>query len=84
MTFKIWPWEKGNDTQRESIDDIITSLSRIALLGSFSFDDDITASVLGLLEQQGISLKDLERELEIWTHIEETREFIELRVQEVE
>ena len=71
---------------KESIDDIITSLSRIALLGPFSSDDDdLTASVLGLLELQGASSKgDLERELEIWTQIEETQDFIELQAQEVE
>ena len=50
-----------------------------------SHDDDLTASVLGLLELQGASSKgDLERELEIWTQIEETQDFIELQAQEVE
>jgi len=59
---------------KESIDDIIASLSRIALLGSFfSDDDDLTANVLGLIELQGNSSKeDLVIDLEIWTQIEET------------
>ena len=64
---------------KESIDHIIASLSRIALLCSFSSDDDdLTAYVLGLIELHGNSSKeDIVRDLEIWTQIEETSNFIE-------
>ena len=65
---------------KESINDIIASLSRIALLGSFlSDDDDLTANVLRLIELKGNSSKeDLVRDLGMWTQIEETSDFIEL------
>ena len=64
---------------KESIDDIIASQSRIALIGSFLFDDDdLTAIVLGLIELHGnSSKKDIVRDLQIWTQIEETSNFIE-------
>ena len=69
---------------KESNDDIIASLSWIALLGSFlSDDDDLTTSVQGLIELQGTFSKEyLVRDLEIWTQIGETSDFIELRTQE--
>jgi hypothetical protein len=72
--------------KKESIDDIIASLSQILLLGvSLSDDDDdLTANVRGLIElQQNSSKEDLVRDLEIWTQIEETSNFIELQNQEV-
>ncbi len=65
---------------KESIDDIIDSLSQFSLLGtSSSDDDDLTANVLGLIELRANSLtEDLVQDLVIWTQIEETSNFIEL------
>jgi hypothetical protein len=75
--------EHGSRTKcviSQEIDDIIASLSRISFLCASSFDDDdLTENVRGLIELQGNSLKeDLARDLEMWTQIEETSDFIQL------
>ena len=70
---------------KESIDDVIASLSQISLLDASSDDDDLTANVRGLIElQRNSSKEDLVRDLELWTQIEETSDFIELRNHELE
>ena len=70
---------------RESLDIVIDGLSQLSLPNNASSDDDLTASICGLVElSKNCNKEDLAEELEAWTQIEDTSDFIQMEMQEKE
>ena len=68
---------------KDSLDSIVVALSRLSLPDNPSSNDNLIANIHGFADlHQMCSLDNLAVELEIWTQIEHTSDFVELVNQE--
>jgi len=72
---------------KDAIDDITKALSKLSLpeISSSSSEDNLAHNIRGIIElHQHCSREEFEEELEQWTEIEESSDFVELLIKERE